>query len=252
MDAADFYTDLVVDAYALLKGETFDADRYADFVRSSGEPALEVGCGDGHPLLELRRRGLDVDGLDSSADMLDRAQEQAETQGIEVSLHHARMEQMDLPRRYRSIYLAGPTFNLLPDDEVALGALKAFRRHLEDDGRVLVPLWVPEPTPPEQLGAPREVVTDEGDRLRYTAVSEELDHKERTRTTHVRYERISPGGESEAVEREWIIHWQTRASLQAMCTEAGLTVADVRDEVGTPDEPGHQSTVVLARADGAS
>ncbi|WP_407061585.1 methyltransferase domain-containing protein [Actinomadura napierensis] len=33
---------------------------------------MELGCGDGDPLLELRRRGLDVDGVDSSADKLER------------------------------------------------------------------------------------------------------------------------------------------------------------------------------------
>lgn len=36
---------------------------------------------------------------------------------------------MDLGRRYRSIYLAGPTFELLPN-ETARRAMEAFRLHL--------------------------------------------------------------------------------------------------------------------------
>ena len=31
MDAADFYTGIVAQGYALLKSESFSADRYADF-----------------------------------------------------------------------------------------------------------------------------------------------------------------------------------------------------------------------------
>jgi hypothetical protein len=33
------------------------------------------------------------------------------------------MQTMDLGRRYQSIYLAGPTFNLVPDDTTAESAL---------------------------------------------------------------------------------------------------------------------------------
>lgn len=36
-------------------------------------PAQELGCGDGDPLHELRRRSLEVDGVDSSADVLERS-----------------------------------------------------------------------------------------------------------------------------------------------------------------------------------
>ena len=44
------------------------------------------------------------------------------------------MESLDLPGRYRTVFLAGPTFTLLPDDATALAALRAIRRHLTDDG----------------------------------------------------------------------------------------------------------------------
>lgn len=61
MDAADFYTGIVAELYG---------PPYAAFIRQAGMPALEPGCGDGDPLLELCRRGLDVDGVESSTDLL--------------------------------------------------------------------------------------------------------------------------------------------------------------------------------------
>ena len=48
-----------------------------------------LGCGDGDPLLALRAEGLDVEGLDSSADMLDRCRVRADAAGLDVVLHHA-------------------------------------------------------------------------------------------------------------------------------------------------------------------
>jgi hypothetical protein len=49
------------------------------------------------------------------------------------------MEDMDLGRRYRSIYLAGATFNLLVDDATAGAALGRIAAHLEPGGVAPVP-----------------------------------------------------------------------------------------------------------------
>lgn len=101
MQPADFYTGAVAELYEPLKSEREGPERYARFIREYGEPALELGCGDGDPLLDLRRRGLDVDGVDSSADMLDRLHGKAADAGMNVTVRHQRMEELDLPRRYR-------------------------------------------------------------------------------------------------------------------------------------------------------
>ncbi len=226
-DPALFYTGLVAEAYGALRSQTFDPARYAAFVRRCGEPALEVGCGDGHPLLDLVADGLQVDGIDSSPDMIDRARRAARDRGLSVRLDVALMQELDLGQQYRSIYLAGPTFELLPDDTVALGALVSFRRHLHQDGVLLLPLWVADPTPAVDLGVARESTDGSGTVLRYTPVSEQYDVDARTRLTDVRYERIRPDGSVETVEKQWLIHWQTLASITALAERAGLRVAAV-------------------------
>lgn len=232
-DPADFYTGLVVEAYARLKSTAFDPAPYAAFVSDSGQPALELGCGDGDPLLALLADGLDVEGVDSSGDMLARCRLRAQARGLEPVLHHQRMERLSLPRRYRAIFLAGPTFLLLGDDETALRALVALREHLHPEGRALVPLWVPPPTPEEELEAAREVVAEDGAVLRYTPLSESFDAVTRTRRTRTRYERRSAEG-SETLERDWVLHWHTRESFTSLCAEAGLRVLAVHDDHGNP------------------
>ncbi|MEO8908508.1 MAG: class I SAM-dependent methyltransferase, partial [Microbacteriaceae bacterium] len=131
---------------------TSDPAPYERFVRRVGGPALELGCGDGDPLLDLVAAGLDVEGLDASSDMLERCRQAADQRGLDVTLHLATMQDMDLGRRYHSIYLAGATFNLLDDDATAGASLRRIAAHLEPDGVALIPLMLPVPTPPGALG----------------------------------------------------------------------------------------------------
>ncbi|WP_217166683.1 class I SAM-dependent methyltransferase [Streptomyces sp. AC512_CC834] len=230
-DAADFYTGIVAESYAPLKSFSPEPDPYAAFVRAAGEPALELGCGDGDPLLALRRQGLDVAGVDSSADMLERCRERAAREGVTVTVHHQRMEELRLDRRFRAVFLAGPTFNLLPDDATAEAALRRVREHLTDDGTVLIPLHVPAPTPARELGTVRAAPAADGAELRFSMVSEERDEAARTQTAVLRYERHR-GDESTVVERAWALHWYRRSDFERLAVAAGLTPVSVTDADG--------------------
>jgi hypothetical protein len=57
MDPADFYTGIVAELYSPLKSTSQSWEPYAEFIEAAGQPALELGCGEGEPLLELLRRG---------------------------------------------------------------------------------------------------------------------------------------------------------------------------------------------------
>ena len=234
MDAADYYSGLVADAYAKLKSVSFAAEPYAQFVRSSGQPGLEIGCGDGVPLLELCAAGLDVDGVDSSADMVQRCRANAAARGLQVEVFHQRVEQLSLDRRYASIYFAGPTFNLLPDDETARQALRAIARQLTGTGTAMIPLWIPGPTPEDELGVARQHEDDDGTVLRFIPVAETYDRRQRTRVTTTRYQRVMADG-VQTVDREWVLHWHTAAGFRRLCAEAEVRLVGLVDDATGSD-----------------
>ncbi|THJ67961.1 class I SAM-dependent methyltransferase [Arthrobacter echini] len=225
MSASDFYTGIVPEIYTALRGTTFDAARYVEFVGQAGQPALELGCGDDGPFFELLRRGVDVDGVDSSQDMLDRCHARADAEGLQVRTYCQPMQELALPRTYRAIYLVGPTFTLLPDDDAAYRTLQGIAAHLHPDGRAMVPLWIPEPTPAEEFGRVREARTADGALARYTIESEEYDSSTlRTRRTHTRYE-LQRDDQMERVDRVWTIHWHDPDQFVDLARSAGLVVA---------------------------
>lgn len=232
--AADFYTGIVVDVYRPLRGSVPDAAVYSRFIRKWGEPALELGCGDGDPLLPLRSEGLDVEGLDSSADMLNRLRERAAADGVDATVHLSTIEEMELGRTFRSVFLAGPTFNLLPDDATASRALARIRDHLDPQGAALIPLFVPDPVTASAIGVVREHVEPGGRILRVTATASERDEAARRQVTTLRYE-VVDGGDSSVLERPWVLHWYTPDGFRQLAEGAGLLVESIRGP-GAPED----------------
>ena len=231
-----FYTGIVARAYAALRSAAPDPRIYQRFVKMTGEPVLEIGCGDGDPMLDLVATGLDVEGLDSSPDMLTRCRSVADARGLRVVLHEQPMQSMQLDRRFRSIYLAGPTFNLLPDDGVAQLALHQIAAHLAPGGSALVPLFIPATAAPEDLGTTQSHTDTDGTILRLTALSQEHDDNARLHITMLRYE-VEAHGATAVEDRPWLLHWYTQAGFATLAEAAGLTVTAILAGDGSPAAP---------------
>lgn len=100
---------------------------------ASHQPALDVGCGTGRLLVPWVRDGLDVDGVDASADMIDACRVAAGAVGREPSLFVQPIHGLDLPRRYRSVICCG-AFGLGVSRTDDLEGLRRLRSHLLPGG----------------------------------------------------------------------------------------------------------------------
>ncbi|HET7929723.1 MAG TPA: class I SAM-dependent methyltransferase [Actinomycetota bacterium] len=107
-----------------------------------GQPALDVACGTGRLLIPYLRDGLDVDGCDVSADMLTLCRERAEREGLSPTLRLQAMHHLDMPRRYRTIYVCG-SFGVSGNREQSEQALLRMYEHLEPGGALVLDHEVP-------------------------------------------------------------------------------------------------------------
>ena len=111
--------------------------RYAE-----DQPALDLACGTGRLLLPYVRDGLDVDGCDVSADMIALCREAAEREGLAPNLYVQPKHELDLPRRYRTVFMCGAlgVGSTRAEDQEAL---RCVHDHLEPGGTFVLDNEVP-------------------------------------------------------------------------------------------------------------
>ena len=144
------YRGMVAKYWDLLRGDTSGWSSRPYFlavIRQSGEPVLDVACGTGRLLLDYRREGVDIDGVDISPDMVEQCRQNARQAGLPVSLYVQSMQALDLPRRYRTIIVPSSSFLHLTGRDNARVALKRFRAHLAPGGQLAMSMRVFEPDP---------------------------------------------------------------------------------------------------------
>jgi SAM-dependent methyltransferase len=107
-----------------------------------GQPALDLACGTGRLLIPYLKAGLDVDGCDISSEMLALCRERAEHEGLAPNLYVQAMHELDLPRRYATIYICGG-FGLGGNRDHDAEALRRIYEHLEPGGQFIVDNEVP-------------------------------------------------------------------------------------------------------------
>lgn len=112
------------------------------YIERDGEPALDVACGTGRLLIPYLRTGLDVDGCDVSADMVELCREKAARQGLSPTLFVQAMHELDPPRSYRTIFVCG-AFGLGSTREQDVQSLGRLYENLEPGGTLLVDIEVP-------------------------------------------------------------------------------------------------------------
>ena len=187
--------------------ETPELDFFHNTISRFGQPVLDVACGTGRLLLPLLRSGVDIDGCDFSDDMLSQCRRRAAEEGLQIQLFQQPMHAIDVPRRYRTIYICG-SFGLSGSRENDLETLRSCYSHLEDGGALLLNIdaeynspngwnmWLPEsrqalPEPWPKHSRP-QVASDGSEHSAYFRRLE-LDPVEQTYVRQVRLEKRVSG-----------------------------------------------------------
>jgi SAM-dependent methyltransferase len=132
------YHSLAVSSWDLWRDDTATwSDRvvYRDVVERFGQPVLDLCCASGRLVLEYLADGIAVEGLDGSAEMLDLVRAKAAARGLPApTLHQQALEELALPRRYRTILGASSAIQLVTAPGAAEAVMRRIVDHLEPGG----------------------------------------------------------------------------------------------------------------------
>jgi SAM-dependent methyltransferase len=141
VEPQSWHHGLVARWWAYFRDSGPEVDYFRRFVES-GQPALDVACGTGRLLVPYVADGLDVDGCDVSADMLTWCREAAAAVGASPALTRQAMHELDVPRRYRTVFVCGG-LGLGSTREQDQQALVRLHEHLVPGGRLVLDNEVP-------------------------------------------------------------------------------------------------------------
>jgi SAM-dependent methyltransferase len=147
---------IMAELYDKLSSEFYDyhAKRgdirfFIDYAQESGGPVLELGCGTGRVLIPTARAGVDITGLDLSAEMLKLCRLKLETEPENVrtkaKLIQADMRDFELQRRFSLVTITYGPFNNLLTVQDQLDCLACIHRHLNHGGRLVFDVFFADP-----------------------------------------------------------------------------------------------------------
>lgn len=109
---------------------------------AAGSPVLEMGIGTGRLALPLAARGVEVEGIDASAAMLEQLRAKPGGSSLRVSIGD--FADFDLGRRFGLVFVAFNTLFALTTQQAQVRCFRAAGRHLLPGGHFLVEAFVPD------------------------------------------------------------------------------------------------------------
>jgi SAM-dependent methyltransferase len=139
------YPDYVARFYDIVYRQVRDAadkSYYVNKLLSCKGPSLEVGAGTGRIFLEALARGADVQGTDSSAEMLAVLRDRLDPRQHH-RIHESDLVNMELGKRFELIIAPFRVFSHIIDIDDQISALNAVYDHLVPGGAFVFDLYVP-------------------------------------------------------------------------------------------------------------
>jgi SAM-dependent methyltransferase len=127
------------DVFWATEGPPAELPLMRTFLQEHPGKSLEIGSGSGRLLLPLHREGFEVEGLESSAEMIDLCQTNSSGKS-DVPLHLGSMDDWKSSSRYASLMIPAFTLQLSRDPAAAL---MRFADWLQDGGTLYMSTFTP-------------------------------------------------------------------------------------------------------------
>lgn len=190
-------------SYGKLSSEVYDIDKpiggsyrdvayYMTRLETCKGTILEPATGTGRMLIPLLEKGLNVEGFDSSKDMLNICENNCKERHLNPKLFEAKMESFSLDKKYDAIILPAGTFLLLYKRADSIKALQNFYKHLSPGGRLIVDISLQTDFPIGMVST-RTWNSSNGDMITLEDKLVEVDYIKQHTISHGRYEKWHNG-----------------------------------------------------------
>ena len=122
-----------------------DLKFYLAEARKARGPVLELACGTGRLTIPLRKKGIDIAGLDLAAPMLEVARAKAAAAGVEIGFLRGDARRFRLGKKYKLVFMAFNSMQHLGKAEDLKGLFSSVAAHLAPGGRFIFDVFNPNP-----------------------------------------------------------------------------------------------------------
>jgi SAM-dependent methyltransferase len=203
----------------------------------AGSPVLEVGCGTGRVLIPTACAGVDIVGLDLSAQMLGVCRERLlrEPPAVQekAALVHADMRRFDLGRTFTLATIPFRPFQHLLDVDDQLACLASIRRHLVDGGLLIFDVFNPSidalanhPVG-QEMGAEPEFTTPDGRRVTRCFKIVAADRFAQINDIELMYDVTYPDGRQARLVHAFRMRYLFRFEVEHLLARSGFIVEQV-------------------------
>ena len=222
----NYYDGIIADWYDdWLKDRTDDVNYYTAFFSGFKGRVLELACGTGRILMPIARSGIQIDGLDSSRDMLSKLKMKLEKDKLKrTTLYNQSMTNFSLSEKYAAIFIAGGSFQLNQADE-ASDCLKSIKNHLAENGFFLMDIFVPwtsiRADKVQTFTVTRDSKKDDGSRC---IVSEkfEVDLEKQVLNSVFRYEVFKNDQLEQSLISDFPLRWYWKDEIKNLLNRVGF------------------------------
>ncbi len=116
----------------------------AEAKRARG-PVLELACGTGRLTIPLKKKGVDITGLDYAAPMLERARAKAAASGVKIDFKSGDARKFSLGRKFKLVFIAFNSMQHFGRREELEGFFRSVKAHLVPGGRFVFDVFSPDP-----------------------------------------------------------------------------------------------------------
>jgi len=205
-----------------------DIEYYFEKLKNISGLILEAGVGTGRMLIPLINKGLKLEGVDISPDMLALCKVNMDKHDVSANLYEQDLTDMSLPNKYSAIMMPTGSFCLLPKEKVSK-VLASFFEHLEVGGKLIVDLEMPRDFKKGELDMYNKQLLDDTGIL-LTNFSQSIDWLAQKVQYISKYELLKNGEIQKTEISNFTLYWYGIMEFTMLLQAAGFT--SIEHEIG--------------------